>query len=238
MLNRASCEKTMLGILIEIIVSWLILWIFCRSSIFVLGIQPTRSRLVDFLVGFFIAALCCAVYFSSFTFLANHRWAVNKEYTSSKFVSGVFWTLKSVLYEELIFRGALLYILIKKAGAKTACIISAICFGVYHWFSMDAFGNPMQMVFIFVLTSVWGFMFAAAFVKTRSMYLPIALHFGWNLIQTVVFSQGPIGKQLLVGSGGEQLGVLLSIVVFLFQLLAVPFLIYLYIRKQIIYPKN
>ncbi len=39
-----------------------------------------------------------------------------------------------------------LYIAIKKLGVTKACILSAICFGIYHWFSHEVIGNPVQMM--------------------------------------------------------------------------------------------
>jgi len=43
-------------------------------------------------------------------------------------------------------------------------------------------------------------MLAYAFAKTGSIILPIALHLGWNLVTIQVFSNGPIGDQLLIKS--------------------------------------
>jgi hypothetical protein len=90
-------------------------------------------------------------------------------------------------------------------------------------------GNPWQMIFIFLMTGIWGVMFAVAFAKTRSLYLPVGLHFGWNFVNTVIFSQGPLGNQFLIGSGTQKLGGVLSVIVFLFQLFAVPLLMYWYV---------
>jgi len=210
------------GLIVELIISWLLLWIFFKKGLLVLGIVPTKSRLFNFFFGILIAAACCTLYYLSFVFFISNRWTLNNEFTGQKLLASSWWTLNSVLYEELIFRGALLYILIKKLGARTACITSAICFGVYHWFTSGALGNPLQMTIIFIMTGIWGAMFAMAFARTKSLYLPIGLHFGWNFISTVIFSQGPLGKQLLVISGGQKLGEGLSAVVFIFQLLAVP----------------
>jgi hypothetical protein len=53
------------------------------------------------------------------------------------------------------------------------------------------------MIYIFVLTFIWGIMFAYAFALTQSLYLPFALHFGWNLFNIMVYSSGPLGKQIL-----------------------------------------
>ena len=220
----------MAGIIVELIISWILLWFICKKHLAILGFTPTKTRFLNLLFGFLTAAICCAVYYMSFTVFVNNGWTINKVFTGQKMAISSWWTFISVLYEELIFRGALLYIAIQKFGTKVACIISAISFGVYHWFSMEAFGNPVQMTFIFCMTGIWGFMFAMAFAKTKSLYLPIGLHFGWNLISTVVFSQGPLGNQLLIGNGGQKMGVILSLVVFLFQVFVVPIITYWYLK--------
>lgn len=220
----------MLGLIVELIISWLLLWIFYKRNLLVLGIVPIKSRLFNLFFGLLIAVACCTVYHLSFTVFANYNWTLNNEFTGQTLLSSSWWTLNSVLYEELIFRGALLYILIKKLGVRTACITSAISFGVYHWFTSGAMGNPLQMTFVFLMTGIWGTMFAITFAKTKSLYLPIGLHFGWNFISTVIFSQGPLGNQLLIGRGVQKLGGALSVTVFLFQLFAVPLITFWYLK--------
>lgn len=221
----------MAGIIVELIISWLLLWFICKKHLSILGFTPTKTRFLNFLFGFLAVAICCTIYYMSFTVFANNSWTINEVFTRQKMAISSWWTFISVLFEELIFRGALLYILIQKFGLKAACILSAISFGVYHWFSMGAFGNPVQMIIIFCMTGIWGFMFAMAFAKTKSLYLPIGLHFGWNLISTVVFSQGPLGDQLLINTGGQKVGELLSLVFFIFQLFAVPFITFWYLNR-------
>jgi membrane protease YdiL (CAAX protease family) len=221
----------MLGLLIELVINWILLWVVCKKNLAVLGIMPSMKRFTNLFIGFLIAAVCCTIYYLSFTVFAGNSWVFNKGFTIHSMAGSAWWTLRSVLFEELIFRAALLYIAIQKLGTKTACIISAVAFGVYHWFSQGAFGNPVQMIFLFGMTAIWGFMFAIAFSTTKSLYLPIGLHFGWNLISTVVFSQGPLGNQLLISSGGQKLGEALSVVFFLFQVFSVPLIIYWYLKR-------
>jgi len=220
----------MLGLFVELVLSWLLLWLFFKKSLLALGIAPTQSRIFNLGIGLLIAGICAALYYLSFSTFLNNHWTINTAFTKQKFAAGSWWTLQSVLYEELIFRGALLYILIKKIGINAACITSAICFGVYHWFTSGALGNPQQMAIIFFMTGIWGWMFAMAFAKTKSLYLPIGLHFGWNFISTIIFSQGPSGKQFLVLNGEDRFGVALSVAVFIFQLFAVPVITYCYLR--------
>ena len=156
---------------------------------------------------------------------------INKNFTGIVALKSSWWVLISVLFEELIFRGALLYIAIKLIGITKACILSAVCFGIYHWFSYGAFGNPVQMLFIFLMTGFWGYMFAMAFARTRSLYLPIGLHFGWNLVSTVVFSNGPLGNQLILKYNGLFLTIIPSLIVFALQVFPLPVITFWYLRR-------
>jgi membrane protease YdiL (CAAX protease family) len=222
----------MLGILVVLLVSWLILWLFERKNLSALGLFPSKKLLTDFIVGFLISTLFCFIYFFSIVKMSGTGLEVSQNFSFMDFLSGFWWTLKSVLLEEFVFRGALLYIGIRKLGIKLACALSAIAFGIYHWFSYGVFGDPMQMVIIFVVTGIGGLMFAYAFAITKSLYLPIGLHLGWNLITVVVFSQGPLGVQLLIAVNRHNLTGILSLVLFLFQLLALPIFTWWYLRRR------
>lgn len=220
----------MAGIIVELIISWLLLWFFEKKHLNALGFTPTRQRLAQFLIGFVIAATISSLYHLLTTAFIRNSWKVNPSFTFHRFWSGVWWVLKSVLFEELIFRGALLYIAIKRIGMAKACLLSALCFGVYHWFSYGAFGNPLQMTIILVMTGIAGWAFAYAFAKTGSLYLPIALHFAWNIVNILIFSSGPLGKQFLIKENSSSLQGGLSLLVFLFQLLVLPAVTYAYLR--------
>jgi hypothetical protein len=210
----------------------MILRLFDKSSLEKLGLLPSRKRLINFLAGLVIACVCSAIYFESLALLSKSSISINKHYSLPIFLSSFWWISRSVLFEEFLFRGVLLYIAAKHLGAKTACILSAIAFGVYHWFSYGILGNIAQMAFIFLLTGVAGLLFAYCFVRTQSMYLQTALHLGWNLISIVVFSQGPLPTQLLEVTKGIQIGVMFSILLFLFQLLSMPVVTAYYLNRR------
>jgi membrane protease YdiL (CAAX protease family) len=129
---------------------------------------------------------------------AKQQWYVNPKLTAGILWEGIWWNIKSVLFEEFIFRGALMYILIKKLGPVKAIIISSISFGIYHWFSHEVIGNPVQMIITFLTTGLMGVVYAYGYAKTFSLYVPVAIHLGWNLVRSVVFSETVIGDQLLV----------------------------------------
>ncbi len=220
----------MAGIIVELAVSWLLLWLVEKKHLGVLGFKPSKDNLKNLCVGIFLAAITCTLYHLMSTFFVSNSWTLNKMITLQTILISFWWVLKSVLFEELIFRGALLYIAIQRIGATKACILSAICFGVYHWFSYQAFGNIQQMFFIFFMTGIVGLMLAFAFAKTQSLYLPVGLHLGWNFLNIVVFSNGPLGQQILIRTGEYQLQGILSLLVFLFQVFALPLLVFLYLK--------
>ncbi|CAN5376637.1 hypothetical protein BH10BAC4_BH10BAC4_19080 [soil metagenome] len=220
----------MLGIIAAIVISWLLLWLLYRQNLSALGIAPSLNHLQGLVIGFSLSGVACSLYFLLQTTFIENNWIVRDGFTIRDFLSGGWWTVKSVLFEELIFRGALLYLAIQKIGERKACILSACSFGVYHWFSYGAFGSPVQMAIVFVMTSIPGLAFAFSFAKTKSLYLPVGLHFGWNLFTIVIFSSGPLGKQFLLKETDNRLEGILSLLVFIFQIAAIPLITYFYLR--------
>jgi membrane protease YdiL (CAAX protease family) len=221
----------MVGIIVELIISWLLLWFICNKHLSVLGFRPTKERVYNLCIGLAIAASCCTVYQIMTTAFIKNGWVLNKQVTGKTILESSRWTLVSVIYEELIFRGALLYIAIKKLGVTKACIVSAVGFGIYHWFTFSVFGNPFMMAITFLMTAIVGLSWAFAFAKSGSLYLPIGLHFGWNLFCTVVFSNGNFMQGILVRTNGNELQGILSLFVFLFQVFALPFITFLYLNR-------
>jgi membrane protease YdiL (CAAX protease family) len=212
----------MAGIIVELVISWLLLWFFEKKHLTALGIGIQPKRMRDLGYGLLGAAICCVVYH----LLTTVHWRLNRMFT----LNAIWWVLKSVLFEELAFRGALLYIAIKKLGMTKACMLSALCFGIYHVFSYGAYGNPGNALMIILITGFVGLALAYAFANTQSIYLPIGLHLGWNLINILVFSAGPLGRQLFVKSGYGGLTGIPSLLVFLLQISALPLFTALYLK--------
>ena len=76
--------------------------------------------------------------------------------------------------EEVLFRGYPLQILIAAAGPFAAIIPIGVLFGLMHS------GNPNAGWFGIVNTAGFGILFGYAFYRSRDLWLPIGLHFGWN----------------------------------------------------------
>jgi uncharacterized protein len=220
----------MIGILVALAISWLLLFLIERDNILALGFLPIVKRLKQFLIGFLITGIICVLVQYLESYLKSSTWILNKDITSGIILKSFWWDFKSVLTEELIFRGALLYILIQKIGSRKSILISAIAFGIYHWFSYEVLGNVMAMILVFIGTGLMGYAWAWAFSKTKSIMLPFGLHLGWNFIYNTIFSKGPLGELVLISNGGNELTDWALVLNFVSGLVIVPILVLIYVR--------
>lgn len=84
--------------------------------------------------------------------------------------------------EELLFRGVLFRIIDERAGTWVALAATAVLFGAMHLV------NPQATAWGAIAIAIEaGCMLAAAYAATRSLWLPIGLHIGWNFAQGGVF---------------------------------------------------
>jgi hypothetical protein len=220
----------MIGILVGITISWVLLYLIEKKNLLALGFLPMVHRLKQFLIGFIITGTLCVLVQYLEAYLKSSEWLLNENITSGIILKSFYWDVKSVITEELIFRGALLYILIRKLGIGKGILISAIAFGIYHWFSYGVIGNVMAMILVFVGTGLMGYAWAWAFSKTKSMMLPFGLHLGWNFVYNTVFSKGPLGDLILFTQGGTELSDWTSFFNFVIGLVIVPILVLIYVR--------
>jgi membrane protease YdiL (CAAX protease family) len=180
----------MIGNIIGLLLSWLILWLLERKSLLALGFTPVYKRVLQFILGFLFSGCLCASLQLFEAWLTDSSWNLNSKISFSQIAGYLLWNFNSVVFEELLFRGALLYVAIKRLGAKKGVLLSAICFGIYHWFSFGVLGNIVPMIFVFIITGLMGYAWACAFKKTDSMALPVGLHLGWNFVFNAIFSRG------------------------------------------------
>lgn len=76
--------------------------------------------------------------------------------------------------EELLFRGYGLQILIGAIGPWATILPLGVLFGALHY------GNPGATLLSSAITAGFGALFGYAYLRSRDLWLPIGLHFGWN----------------------------------------------------------
>jgi len=92
------------------------------------------------------------------------------------------------VFEEVLMRGILFRQLERLLGSWFAIIITALFFGVSHR------SNPGATAISAIAIAVEaGVLLAAAYAVTRSLWLPIGIHWAWNFFEGPVFGEAVSG---------------------------------------------
>lgn len=189
----------MIAILIVLVVSWLLLKYLINEDLSLLGFYLKKKNMLLFLSGFFLPLIYLSALYYFISLWVQNPYKLNPGYNLSFFIISTVYVFKSVVLEELIFRGAPLFILARKINPNMAIAISVITFGIYHWFSFHVFGQPLRMLTVFLSTGFFGYILASAVLHRKTLWLPLGLHFGNNFTGMVLFSkERNIGSQLLI----------------------------------------
>jgi membrane protease YdiL (CAAX protease family) len=177
-------------------ISWLLIWLFEKGNLSVLGLTPTKERLKYFTILFIVSAILSATAFLLRMYFAKEEYIIAQSLTTKSILLETWYQIRTVLTEELLCRGALLYILIKKIGHTKAVIISSIIFAVLHWINAGVWGNMTQMIIVFAFTFAMGLLLAYSYARTFTLLIPFAIHFGWNLTQNYIFPDSALGNHI------------------------------------------
>lgn len=86
----------------------------------------------------------------------------------------LFILITGALAEELMFRGYPFQRVVDALGAVGAIVIFSIQFGLVH------LGNPHISFWAVSNTIAVGVLLSVAYLRTRALWLPWGIHFGWN----------------------------------------------------------
>lgn len=97
----------------------------------------------------------------------------------------------SAIVEEILLRGIVFRITEEKLGSYSALLISAALFGAMH------FANPNSSLAAAAGLAIQaGLLLAAAYIYSRNLWFPIALHFAWNFTQSAIFGANVSGNSI------------------------------------------
>ncbi|MFC4061914.1 CPBP family intramembrane glutamic endopeptidase [Planomonospora corallina] len=96
--------------------------------------------------------------------------------------------------EELLFRGILFRIVEERTGTWPALALTGVLFGLSHLF------NPHADLWGAIAIAIEaGGMLAAAYAATRTLWVPIGVHFGWNFAAAGIFGTEVSGNGVTQG---------------------------------------
>lgn len=97
----------------------------------------------------------------------------------------------SAIFEETLMRGIIFRITEEKLGSYLALIISAVLFGAMH------LANPNSSLTAAIGLAIQaGLLLASAYIYSRNLWFPIAIHFAWNFTQSAIFGANVSGNTI------------------------------------------
>jgi len=99
--------------------------------------------------------------------------------------------ISSAVFEELLFRGVIFRITEEKLGSAGALVISSSIFGFGH------IANPNSTLFSGIAIMIEaGLLLGAAYIYSRNLWLPVFIHFAWNLSEGGIYGTAVSGNGL------------------------------------------
>jgi membrane protease YdiL (CAAX protease family) len=132
------------------------------------------------------AFLFCAVYIALWSLGIAHSNGIARD---TKILVPLAIALGAAFGEELTFRGGVFRVLEDGFGTAVALIASAVAFGLIH-----ALNPGATVVSTAAIALESGVLLGLAYAATRSLWLPIGLHFGWNFTEGGIFGASVSGR--------------------------------------------
>ena len=173
----------------KLIISWfnllgtfLVIWIFMeyveKEKFIQLGFH-IKNRIKDILIGIILGALIMGAGYLLLYFWGEIQFErVLFNFTDLTLIFLHF--LIVALVEEVLFRGYILRNLMISFDKYIALIVSSCLFSLMHGF------NPNISSFSLMGLFLAGMLLGATYIFTKNLWFPIALHFSWNLFQSLL----------------------------------------------------
>ena len=135
--------------------------------------------------------------------------ATPARFTSVELLSVIFGTVCFAMFtaftEELVFRGMAVREWAAKMGWPAAAVLGGLYFGIAHVIGLLTSITPGQGAWILMSALIAGILFVAMYVRSRSLWLPIGFHFGWNLCLELLLGTKISGQEAKFGLFGTEI---------------------------------
>ncbi len=168
--------------------TWGFVRLFDRRPFSSLGIGFVPGWRLDFGRGIGLAALLLAVVFlislasGGIAVVGFQRPAPPDQALVPYLLLAIAALIAVGVYEELMFRGYILQRLNEKTGPFVAVIVSSLIFALLH------VTNPGANFVGLINTWLIGALLCSLYFRSRSLWLPIGFHFGWNFLLGFAYS--------------------------------------------------
>jgi len=123
--------------------------------------------------------------------LGGFVWARNAQVDLSKLLLALAPFLAVSVYEELVFRGYAFQRAVRGMGETLALLLFCLFFVVAHWNNPGMVGGTRLWACLNIALA--SLLLGLAYLKTKSLALPMGIHLGWNWTQGALLGFGVSG---------------------------------------------
>ena len=155
--------------------NWLVLRVYQGRGLLALGLAGTRASLENLGVGLAGGAGAACVVLLPALMLGGAHWTRSPEPAPTGGIPFLILLLAAgSAGEEMLFHGYAFQVLLRPLGSYATVLLAGAVFALMHGF------NPNVNWFGLLNTAGFGALFGYSFLRSRALWLPIGLHFGWN----------------------------------------------------------
>jgi hypothetical protein len=156
----------------------LTLAIFDRRPLVDIGLRLARASANHFLFGISLGGGAAALLLLAPLLVGEGHMMLrpHSEFTWPSLIFYLITIFFAAAGEEMIFRGYAFQCLVEKIGPFAAVVPVGVLFGLVHT------SNPNANALGILNTILWGVLLGCAFLRSRDLWLPIGMHFGWNAV--------------------------------------------------------
>lgn len=184
--DSLSADFFVLFIFITVLLSsFIMVKYFDKRPFASIGLSFDTGWLKEIAYGLIAGFLLTSLLFLVGLLINSYRVSINEEGASFFLHSFIKYFILILIYasfEEVIFRGYPLQTLIEGIGNTLSIIILSSIFGLLHSF------NPNSSLIGILNTALAGAFLSIIYIKGRSLWLPIFIHFSWNFSMGYIFA--------------------------------------------------
>jgi Predicted metal-dependent membrane protease len=191
-----------------------------------LGLYNNKNCLINLFTGIGAGFICCILMYVSIFLMkiGFYEGSGFEIYSFNLVIISIFSVLIRAVFasvcEEVFFRGVLLNYLNKYRGKLFGITVSSLIFALPH---ITRYSNLNEILSVLIMGIVLGYIY----IETKSLYMPIGLHFATDFFTSIVGTESEAGLFILginsrFGSAGLSRSILI-ISSFLYLILLVTF---------------
>ena len=176
-----TSEQHLIIIFFSLVGTFVLLWFFMKfideEKFINLGFK-LKNRIKDINIGFVIGFMLMGLGLLTLLGLKQVKF-LEINFSIREIVLVILIYIIVAITEEVLFRGYILRNLMASFNNYIALITASFLFAVAHGF------NPNMDLVSFLNLFLAGIVLGVSYIYTKNLWFPIALHFSWNLFQTL-----------------------------------------------------